>query len=221
MEIRHSPASKFATALEGLITDTAQLSQRDVSEVRPFVCNGSPTDCNVFIVGTNAASAVTWSRFWDHEREVFDKTNWLRTYEAERAEQKRSRGKTRFRAQSPTRSRIELFVNAVGGINQVLETNIYSVSTPSEKDLKPADRATAIFEFLLETIKPKALFVHGDTASSYFRENYGVSADGELYRVAFPHGECPAIFVPHLAARMGLVTNAQVVSWAHKLMAVL
>lgn len=219
MESANTPISSFAVSLENLLRETARLSERDISEIRPFVCNGNPKNCDVFIVGTNAASTVSWSPFWDSEREIFDKAAWLQTYEHERAEQKRRKGKTRFRAQSPTRSRIELFVSAATRTNGVLETNIFAVSTPSEKDLKPSDRETAIFEFLLETIKPKALFVHGETAAAYFRQKYRIIPDGDLHRVALPYGDCRVIFTPHLAARMGLVTNDRVLSWARQLTA--
>lgn len=172
-------------------------------------------------MGTNPASTVTWTPFWDRENEVFDKPGWLKIYEAERAEQKRNSGKTHFRTQSPTRSRIELLVNTIGGPNRVLETNLYAVSTPSEKNLKPADRVSLVFEFLLQTIKPKALFIHGDTAASYFRERYNLLHLGGSSRVSLAYGDCPVILAPHLAARMGAVTNAGVVAWAQALKAAL
>lgn len=38
---------------------------------RPFVCDGSPLDCQVFIVGINAASSMT-EDFWDSGFWVMD-----------------------------------------------------------------------------------------------------------------------------------------------------
>ena len=44
---------------------------------RPFVCEGYPMECDVFIVGINPATAMQsdfWS-FWDNDQ--FDKRKWF------------------------------------------------------------------------------------------------------------------------------------------------
>jgi hypothetical protein len=90
--------------------------------MRPFVCEGSPLDCQIFIVGFNPAT--TNVSFWDFWRLPygFDKKAWLPMYESEREEQ----GKKR---QSSTRKRIERIVEAAWPL-KCLETNIHAVPSP-------------------------------------------------------------------------------------------
>ena len=50
------------------------------SDLRPFVCDGSPLDCEIFIVGANAATAM--GDFWDfwHPGVGMDKAAWFEAY---------------------------------------------------------------------------------------------------------------------------------------------
>lgn len=85
---------------------------------RPFVCDGAPSTCSVWIVGYNAAtSGGDWWRFWT-SGEGFDLGSWRKDYDAERA----ARGK----GPSATRRRID---RLSAKVPDVLETNIYA--TPS------------------------------------------------------------------------------------------
>jgi hypothetical protein len=51
----------------------------------------------------------------------------------------------------------------------VLETNICSEPTKRAADLKPKDRRTDVFMFLLETIRPSIVFLHSNEPIRYFR----------------------------------------------------
>ena len=58
---------------------------------RPFVCDGSPLECEAFIVGERVATTgLDFWRFWSDER-GFDRSAFLEAYKAERQERKAER----------------------------------------------------------------------------------------------------------------------------------
>ena len=67
-------------------------------------------------------------------------------------------------ALSPTRKRIERLADLISA--PVLKTNIWCVEAKSDKHLTPADRSTAVFEMLLEQIRPAVVVAHGSKAIS-------------------------------------------------------
>ncbi|WP_278362221.1 hypothetical protein [Stutzerimonas kunmingensis] len=142
----------------------------DCSTLRPFVCEGSPLDCKVFIVGFNPASNMD-AGFWDFWRAGygFDKAAWFDVYRYERRVKPLSPGKKRRTAVSRTRRIIELIVAGAAPF-KCLETNIYSLPTESAKQLAAADRDSAVFEFLLERVNPQLIVAHGRDAQDYLRE---------------------------------------------------
>lgn len=92
--------SAFAEALQAIIGRPTHL--------RPFVCDGSPLDCRVFIVGLNPATTLSgdWWEFWDDER-GYRRAEWFERYKAERARQPLRPGKTRRFPVSNTRRVID------------------------------------------------------------------------------------------------------------------
>jgi hypothetical protein len=139
------------------------------TELRPFVCDGSPLDCRVFIVGFNPASASERD-FWDfwNPKTGFDKPAWFRNYLQERARCPLKPGKTRRNPVSNTRRVIEWIVSEASPV-KFLETNIYSAPTEEAKDLAVHQRLTAPFDFLLDEIKPSLIITHGKEAADYLR----------------------------------------------------
>jgi hypothetical protein len=134
------------------------------TDLRPFVCDGSPLDCSVFLVGLNPATSLDadfWE-FWQTDR-GFDKTSWFQQYLAERAAKPLKEGKKFRPAISPTRRNIEAFVEGAGHA-RVLETNIYSNASEDLKSLDPTRREIAPFCFLVDAIRPKVIVVHGKPA---------------------------------------------------------
>lgn len=123
------------------------------AEIRPFVCDGSPLDCNVFIVGFNPASAIPFWDCWDSKLCYFDYKKWEMTYAA----------KKRL---SPTRRNIKKFSEVLRKKKfQCLETNIYSYSSPTMKSLAPElQTAKHTLEFLIEALNPTAILFHGKKA---------------------------------------------------------
>ena len=62
--------------------------------------------------------------------------------------------------------RIERIVRPVSRA-RVLETNVFHYHAPREKDLPIKFRKTAVFDFLLSTLKPSILLVHGRSATQH------------------------------------------------------
>jgi hypothetical protein len=147
---------------------------------RPFVCNGNPLDCQIFIVGFNAATEMNAS-FWDFwsSDSGFNKPEWLKTYTSERAAKPLKPGKTRRNKISATRQRIEWITESAFPA-KCLETNLYSKATVAAKDLKKNQQDTSAFTFLLQSIRPKVVFLHGaDTRKDF----------GEMLKQAIPEDQ--------------------------------
>jgi hypothetical protein len=144
------------------------------SDLRPFVCDGSPLTCEVFLVGFNPATIMD-ADFWDFWRPGYgyDKTAWFRRYLEERAAKPLKPGISRRHAISPTRRNIECFIEGATGV-RVLETNIYAKASEDMKGLDIVSREIAPFMFLLETIKPKVVVVHGKPAAEAIGK-FGIS----------------------------------------------
>ncbi|HET8886043.1 MAG TPA: hypothetical protein VFM70_06795, partial [Salinimicrobium sp.] len=141
---------------------------------RPFICEGNPLDCKIFIVGINAATEMQQD-FWEFwsEEDGFNKNKWLGSYKAERAAQPLKKGKTRRNTVSNTRKRIDWIVEATKPV-KILETNLFVKATPTAKELKAGDRRSEVFEYLLETIKPEVIFLHENQTIKYFEKLDGV-----------------------------------------------
>lgn len=144
-------------------TQLAELIGRP-SDQRPFVCEGSPLDCSVFIVGFNPATTMD-ADFWSFWRSGsgFDKKAWLEEYKRDRAQRPLKPGKTRRNLVSNTRRVIEWIIEAAAPC-RCLETNIYALPSDDKASLAEESRKTAPFRFLLETIKPSVIVAHGDDA---------------------------------------------------------
>jgi hypothetical protein len=147
----HTPASlaDFATRLRAMMVDAP--------EARPFVCEGSPLAAgSVFIVGSQPATDLPrpfWS-YWDPGYR-FSKWKWFKDYKRHRV----MHGKN---PASQTRRRIERIICGLGWV-RAIDTNIYAV--PEESASKAA--STAIFDFLLRSLKPKLILVYGDRAAAH------------------------------------------------------
>ena len=77
------------------------------TDLRPFVCDGSPLTCDVFIVGFNPATTMSadfW-QFWSPGM-GFDKVAWFEAYKKDRQHKPLKPGKRRRKAVSPSRGMI-------------------------------------------------------------------------------------------------------------------
>lgn len=137
------------------------------STLRPFVCDGSPLLCRVFIVGFNPAtqmSADFW-QFWKSDK-GFDKRAWTDAYLRERQTTPLKPGKRRRTAMSPTRRVLDWIVKEAAPI-LCLETNICAPPTARALDLPAENRSTDPFDFLYATIKPDIIIAHGELAKKH------------------------------------------------------
>ena len=125
--------------------------------LRPFVCDGSPLDCRVFLVGINPATDMPenfWdARFWN-DGSGFDKEKWLVAYRAVR----KNAGKSEH---SPSRDVIGRIVDAARPAS-CLETNLFSIQALCEDGLQGRKKDTAVFEFLLQEIRPRVVAVFSE-----------------------------------------------------------
>jgi hypothetical protein len=147
---------------------------KNYEKPRPLICEGNPLDCKIFIVGINAATEMS-SDFWNFwsKKDGFKKTEWLEDYILERKTKPLKPNKTRRNKLSNTRQRIEWIIESIKPI-KTLETNLFVKATPTADELKNEDRESSVFEYLLETIKPKILFIHGNEVIEYFEKLYGI-----------------------------------------------
>ncbi len=152
---------EFSQGLESLI--------RKPTDLRPFVCEGSPLACDAFLVGINPASEMS-DDFWDFWSDSygFDKSAWFEKYKEERRTRPLKLGRKRRNEVSNTRRIIE---EVVLGANPVkcLETNIYAKATKQASDLDEQNRITAPFDYLLREIAPKLVIAHGKDAAEYLQ----------------------------------------------------
>lgn len=166
MDNPHLQLKTFREQLQALMSDPKS---------RPFVCDGSPLTCGVFIVGFNPATEMD-QPFWAYWSDTsgFDKGAFMRDYLAKR-ELSQPKG---------VRARIEKIVSRLPR-RTCLETNICSKPTKTAAELASADRTTAIFRFLLDTIRPHFIYVHSNDPIDYFHNLTGIDGfDSGLARKA-------------------------------------
>ena len=70
----------FATGLREI------MDRMNTPDLRPFVCDGSPLDCSVFLVGTNPSTPMPHNSFWDFWRDDygFDRASFMLAYKETR-----------------------------------------------------------------------------------------------------------------------------------------
>lgn len=123
---------------------------------RPFVCDGSPLSTWAFVVGLNPATLLQRSfwDFWDDAR-GFNRAIFEQEYGVLRP------------TKTGNRPRIEAISRAFPK-GACLETNIYASPTKNGPMLRKDQKRTDVFEFLFQSIQPKALFIHGAPTVKFF-----------------------------------------------------
>jgi hypothetical protein len=140
------------------------------SGLRPFVCDGSPLECDVALIGYNPATSLQadfWD-FWDTTR-GFAKARWFETYKAERQSRPLKPGRTRRQAVSPTRKRIDLFIAGLGP-HRCIETNLY---WDASEDIKSHHGSDDHLGSLLQRLPKLRLAVcHHEDAYRYVKARF-------------------------------------------------
>jgi len=169
------------------------------SKDRPFVCDGYPLETELFIIGINPATTMSenFFKFWENDK--FDKKSWFEYYRKTRINE--------YYEISPTRRKIETLINDDFKNYNCLETNIYSKASKSISDLNNQNKNTDLLLFLIEAIKPKALFLHGKNPEKFIRQIFKInkSFDDNASKVYIPaqiveykYGEIAICAISHL-----------------------
>ncbi len=183
---------KFEFKLKSVIGESTDL--------RPFVCDGFPMECEIFIVGYNPATEMSQSfwEFWNSDT-GFNKTAWFEAYKRERIDRPLKPGRTRRNLISPTRQRIEWITEFASPI-KCLETNIYSKATEKAKDLSIIDQEDEVFKFLLQEIRPKVMLLHGLKTLEHLRKIAHLQTELSRMMVFTKNSvQVKVIAVPHLS----------------------
>jgi len=135
-------------------------------EARPFLCEGSPFGCEVFLVGINPGTPTPFWPYWRLPYGCY-KQEWLRDYMSRPGNK-------------PTRNNTERIIRAAAPV-RCLDTNVYCRYSPREASLPAEHEDTRVFDYLLRTLTPKVLFVHGESAIEHVRQLAG--------NMPLPHGQ--------------------------------
>jgi hypothetical protein len=166
-----------------------QLREITPIDARPFLCEGSPLDCEVFLVGLNPRTTTPFWPYWDVSYGC-KKGEWLKAYMA------REGGLGR------TREYIEILFKAFQEV-KCLETNLFPSSSKRLAELPSQHRTPQVFNFLLQTIKPRMLFVHGREARNHMEHLGGRSlALNELTKIRLAGGSVYVYARHHLSFQL-------------------
>jgi hypothetical protein len=133
------------------------------STERPFVCDGSPLNCSIFIVGYNNKIGIGPIRQVWSDHTGFDKLAFEKLYI-------QNGGKPNNR--TTNRYWINLISKAVG---QCVETNIFSKDSKGAHSLPANDQSTEVFDYNFKKIKPSALFCFNIKTIKELEGRLGVS----------------------------------------------
>jgi hypothetical protein len=131
-------------------------------DARPFLCQGDPYDCSIFLVGLNPRTRTDFWPYWSPAKGCA-KDQWLAAYRA------------REKKIGPTRKRIELLFETLAPELKCLETNLFDAWSQRLADLPKEKRSTRIFDFLLDEIRPKAILAHGRAVVEHLEKLTGQS----------------------------------------------
>jgi hypothetical protein len=155
---------------------------------RPFLCQGVPFGCKVFIVGIDPGTDIKFWPYWDVVTGC-NKRGWLDECLVKHPEFKRK----------PTRERIEILFEILAP-HRILETNI----SPFPRDPRSGrvSRDRRVFDFLLETIRPRLVFVYGTEPVKHLarltQANLGM---GKFTPVQYRGVKFTVIAGPHLSGQ--------------------
>lgn len=131
------------------------------SYLRPFVCDGSPLDCDILLVGFNPKTPLPadyWS-FW-RKSYGFDKRAFEHAYTAKRLANGESEAST-------TREVMRRLAIGAEGY-KIVEANLYAKDSRNERALAQSDRDDRPFQFLLGTLQPRVIVPFGRYARQGF-----------------------------------------------------
>ncbi len=164
---------EFDGALRALKADNA----------RPFLCEGSPFDCRVFLVGLNPKTRTDFWQFWNTNYGC-SKQAWLEAY------------LMREGRLSRTRTYIELLLKTLAPV-KCLETNLFDAWSERLSDLPKDKRRTTVFDFLLDQIQPDVVFAHGRPVVDHLEGMTGQKLELNKLQRATLLGKTIAVYPRH------------------------
>jgi len=150
---------------------------------RPFLCEGSPLRCELFLAGLNPRTRTPFWPFWSVPYGC-SKKRWLDAYLQREGQLGR------------TREHIEILLRALAPI-RCLETNIFCVWSDRMSELAEEHRSTIVFDFLLTSIKPRVIFVHGRRAISHMERITGSALPLNQFRTVQVGNRETSVFPTH------------------------
>ncbi len=167
--------------------------------LRPFVCDGSPLDCQALIVGANPATEMK-ADFWDFWQpgEGFQRARWFDQYKRER--QERIENGEQIELVSRTRQMIEWILGHKPTC-RILETNVFPAASRTISELPTAQRVSACMELILEALTPRAIVAHGRDAQEYFEDHFRARAHIEYQDIEVHSQSVRCLFTKHLRFR--------------------
>jgi len=147
---------------------------------RPFVCRGSPVGCEVAEVGINPGTDTPFWPYWNIAW-GFDKDGWLADYLTRNG---------RFKS---TRDRIEVLCQKLAPL-RCLELNLFHHYSQSEASLAKDNRDTTLFNFMLQTAKPRVLLVHGNKPIDHLERLLDVTLVKDSFTAASYAGSVFEVF---------------------------
>lgn len=166
-------------------------------QVRPFVCTGSPLDCDIMMVGYNPSRDMGLSTFderiWD-DTTGFDREQFVEYYDLAGYQ----RGESKWR-------RNHIFQqNLIDELPDypVLETYLYSAINSRKSALSSEYRTTAIFDWLVKVVQPKLIVTQNSDVSRYFeRVTDRVLRRNEFNMVIYQGQPCVILPISHLSKK--------------------
>ena len=120
---------------------------------RPFVCSGSPFECEVAVVGANPSSSTCFWPYWD-AASGFDRDGWRKAYAKDPANDAKL-----------SRHAIDALVAALLP-TRTIELNAYPYIERQYKDLRSTLKDTGVLEYMLSAIAPRVVYSSGHVASN-------------------------------------------------------
>ena len=151
MEVNYKPGRKnLIVSNIGIERMVEKFIGRDDTGSRPFLCDGSPIGCQVFLIGINPAVSTYWWEFWNLEN-GFDRKGWIKKFEEESKDGMKGR---------KTRLNIEMLRNQILPY-RVLDLNLYHKRSDNLTMLQKAYKKKDVCDCLIKNIVPKLIFLHG------------------------------------------------------------
>jgi hypothetical protein len=154
--------AKFASGLRRLVGEAEGF--------RPLLCNGSPLDAVVALVGANPGTTTPFWPFWSDDAGV-DKQGWLEAY-------RRQHGGKFGRS----RAAIERFLPLVQA--PVIELNAHARQSRRLAELGREHRTTEVLAYILHSVRPKVALCAGADA---YRAVAALGADWPMQVLQAPH----------------------------------